>query len=321
MAVYTHVPEADLSALLSGYDVGALASFAGIGEGVENTNYLVRTKRGKFILTLFEKRVREADLPFFLALMAHLSAKGVAAPAPIRDRSGAVLKRVCGRPAVVTSFLPGKTRPKPSAADCRALGAALAGLHRAGADFPMTRDNALGLHGWRRLAGECARDADTCADGLGALIRDEMAFLTAEWPKDLPKGVIHADLFTDNVFFEDAAVSGFIDFYFSCTDYFAYDLAICINDWSNVDGQWRPENAAALIEGYSSVRPLSDAEKKALPILLRGAALRFLLTRLYDWLHRVDGALVTVKDPLEYRDILLRHRRTPLGPPIGAIDD
>lgn len=308
MAVYTQVSEAQLRSLLGAYDLGALIDFAGISEGVENTNYQLRTEAGKFILTLFEKRVNEADLPFFIALMEHLSLQGVAAPRPIRDRNGSVLQRLCDRPAAITSFLPGAMRACPDTADCRAFGAALAGLHNAVAGFTLTRANALSIDGWRGLAAACAGDADRCAAGLGALISDELAFLAANWPRRLPRGVVHADLFTDNVFFDGAAVSGFIDFYFACVDDFAYDLAICLNAWSSVGGTWRPQNAAALLDGYGTVRPLSAAEQEALPILRRGAALRFLLTRLYDWLHQVDGALVTVKDPLEYRDILLRCR-------------
>jgi homoserine kinase type II len=309
VAVYTHVSEGALRALLAEFEIGGLVDFAGIAEGVENTNYVVRTDSGKFILTLFERRVREADLPFFIALMEHLSAKGVAAPRPIRDREGKLLKSVCGRPAVLTSFLPGKMRAAPTVDECRAFGAVLAGLHRAVADFKMARDNALGLAGWKRLASLCGDDAERCAPGLGALIEDELAFLSAHWPRDLPCGVVHADLFIDNVFFDGADVSGVIDFYFACTDYFAFDLAICVNAWSSVGGAWRNDNGEALLEGYARVRPLSGSERAALPVLRRGAALRFLLTRLYDWINQVEGALVTVKDPLEYRDILLRCRR------------
>lgn len=309
MAVYTHVSEDALRALLDEYEIGGLVDFAGIAEGVENTNYAVRTDAGKFILTLFERRTREADLPFFIALMDHLSAKGVAAPRPIPDREGKLLKMVCARPAVLTSFLRGKMRAAPTAGDCRAFGVVLAGLHRAVADFKMARENALGLSGWKRLATACGDDAERCAPGLRALIEDELAFLSAHWPKDLPCGVVHADLFTDNVFFDGDEVSGVIDFYFACTDYFAYDLAICLNAWASVAGDWREDNRKALLEGYAGVRPLSESELIALPVLRRGAALRFLLTRLYDWINQVEGALVKVKDPLEYRDILLRCRR------------
>lgn len=308
MAVYTHLSRSELNALVSAYDIGAPVAFAGIAEGVENTNYLVQTERGKFILTLFEKRVHEADLPFFLELMAHLSAKGVAAPTPIRDRSGAFLSRVHGKPAVITSFLPGKSRRSPRPIDCRKFGETLALLHQAVADFPLQRENALALGGWRALFENCRREADRCAGGLSALIEDELAFLGANWPASLPRGVIHADLFPDNVFFEGSDVSGVIDFYFACTDYFAYDLAVAMNAWSYIEGEWRNENAEALIDGYSANRRLSAAENEALAVLLRGAALRFLLTRLYDWLNQVEGAVVTVKDPLEYRNILLRHR-------------
>lgn len=321
MAVYTHVSQDQLRALLSGFDIGALVDFCGIGEGVENTNYLVRTDTGKFILTLFEKRVCEEDLPFFVALMKHVSAKGVAAPRPIADRAGALLQRVCDRPALITSFLPGKARLQPDAGDCRAFGAALAGLHHAVADFPLTRENALGPAGWRRLTAQCTSRADECAPGLAKLIEEELSALGVCWPTGLRSGVVHADLFPDNVFFDGPEVSGFIDFYFSCSDAFAYDLAIAVNAWSNVNGNWRDDNAAALLDGYIRARPLSGAERRALPILLRGAALRFLLTRLYDWLNQVEGAVVTVKDPLEYRDILMRHRTRPTAWLFGELDD
>lgn len=304
MAVYTHVDRETLEALLERYAIGALISHEGVREGVENTNYFLTTAQGRFFLTLFEKRVEEVDLPYFLGLMSHVAAKGVAAPAPVADRSGGVLQRVAGRPAVIITFLDGKARMSPSPADCRAAGATLARLHLAAADFAGARANALGPDGWRTLAARCGADADRCAKGLAAFIAGERAHIDADWPKELPRGQIHADLFPDNVFFSGEDVSGVIDFYFACTDYLAYDLAVTLNSWCFPQHRWDRASATAMIEGYEAIRPLAQAEKAALPLLMRGAALRFLLTRLYDWLNQDPNALVTVKDPLEYRDLL-----------------
>ena len=311
MAVYTHVSEAELRAALQEYDVGALRAFRGIAEGVENTNYAVDTDRGEFILTLFEKRVREEDLPFFLALMGHLARKGLPAPSPIAARDGEALRRICARPAAIVTFLPGAPQMTPTPADCRALGAVLARLHLATADFPGARRNDLGLSGWIELAAKCGARADEYAAGLSDFIREEIEFVRSRWPVGLPSGVIHADLFPDNVFFEEGKVAGIIDFYFSCSDYYAYDLAVCLISWAYNSGSWRADNAAAMIAGYEAVRPLSPDEREAMPLLMRGAALRFLLTRLYDALNQVEGAVVRVKDPLEYRDLLRLLRESP----------
>ncbi|MEQ8935153.1 MAG: homoserine kinase [Amphiplicatus sp.] len=305
MAVYTHVDRPTLEALLERYDIGALVSFDGVREGVENTNYSLVTEQGRFFLTLFEKRVAEVDLPYFLDLMGHAARKGVPAPAPLPDRSGVTLQRVLGRPAVIISFLDGKARMAPTAAECSAAGRMLAQFHLATADFPATRVNALGPEGWRTLTAKCAQEADRCAAGLRGMIEASLTELGSAWPSNIPSGQIHADLFPDNVFFKGGEVSGFIDFYFACTDYLAYDLAITLNSWCFLERIWRPESAAAMIDGYQSVRPLSPEEHAALPVLMRGTALRFLLTRLYDWLNQDPAALVTVKDPLEYRDLSL----------------
>ncbi len=308
MAVYTHVSREDLQAWLGAYDLGALKDFSGVEQGVENTNYVVETARGRFILTLFEKRTAEADLPFFAAAMTHVAARGVPAPAPISDTRGRMFSRLCGRPAAMFTFLEGRQRLAPSVSDCRAMGALNARLHLAAAGFGPTRENALALPGWRALADKCRARADEAAPGLAALIEDELGFLAANWPSAAPLGLIHADLFPDNVFFLGDAVSGVIDFYFACTDFFVYDLALTLNAWAAAGAPYDAERAHALLAGYEEVRPLSAVEKTALPVCLRGASLRILLTRLHDFLHRVDGALVKVKDPLEYRALLLRHR-------------
>ncbi len=307
MAVYTHVPRDALEAFLADFEIGDLAAYEGVTQGVENTNYFLFTDRGRYVLTLFEKRVDDRDLPFFMDFMAHLAARGLAAPVPIADARGCVLKRLCGRPAVIISFLEGGGLDAPTAEDCRQAGALNARLHRDAGGFHGQRANALDLAGWRALAEKCGAQADRCAPGLSALIDDELSFLEDRWPATLPRGIVHADLFPDNVFFKDGAVSGVIDFYFACEEAFAYDLAITLSAWAG-EGGWSQDKARALIEGYEKIRKLSDEERNALPILLRGAALRFLLTRLHDWLHQVDGAQVAVKDPLAYRDLLEFHR-------------
>ncbi|UDQ91255.1 homoserine kinase [Xanthobacter autotrophicus] len=309
MAVYTDVAPVELEAFLSGYDIGSLTSFHGIAEGVENSNFLVQTTTGSYILTLYEKRVRREDLPFFVGLMQHLAARGLSCPEPVAARSGAILAEVAGRPAAMVTFLPGVSVRRPTAHHCAELGRGLAQLHLAGADFPLKRANALSVAGWRPLFEAAGAAADTVAPGLSGAVAAELAVLEANWPQDLPSGVIHADLFPDNAFFLDDQLSGIIDFYFACTDFLAYDVAICLNAWCfEADGAYNVTKGRALLAGYEAVRPLSDDEKAALPRLARGAALRFLLTRLVDWLNVPEGALVRPKDPLEYLKKLRFHQ-------------
>ena len=301
MAVYTDVGAEDLVAFLAGYDIGELLSYKGIAEGVENSNFLVHTSRGYFILTLYEKRVAAADLPFFLGLMQHLHARGITCPQPVRDRDGNALGMLVGRPAAIITFLDGMWIRRPTAGHCAALGAALARLHLAGLDFAMRRANALSVSGWRPLYEASRARADEVQRDLAALLAAELSHLEQAWPLQLPQGVIHADLFPDNVFFLGSKLSGLIDFYFACTDALAYDVAICLNAWCfENDHSYNVTKGRALLQAYQQVRPLSEAERDALPILCRGAALRFLLTRLVDWLNVPAGALVRPKDPLEY---------------------
>jgi homoserine kinase type II len=310
MAVYTDVPDDDLERFVGDYDLGEVLSFKGIAEGIENSNYLLRTARGAFILTLYEKRVAAADLPFFLGLMDHLAARGIACPTPVKGRDGAALRSLRGRPAAIVTFLDGLSVKKPRAEHCLALGRGLAALHEGARDFPGCRANALGLAGFRPLFQSCAAEADSVSPGLAQEIASELEALEAAWPRGLPEGVIHADLFPDNVFFMHETLSGLIDFYFACNDHLAYDLAICLNAWCfEEDGQFNITKARALLDGYRRQRPLSDDELAALPVLARGAALRFLLTRLYDWLKPADGALVKRKNPLEFLAKLRFHRR------------
>jgi homoserine kinase type II len=310
MAVYTDVGDADLEDFLTAYELGALLSFKGIAEGVENSNFLLRTEAGSFILTLYEKRVAEADLPFFLGLMEHLAGRGISCPLPVKGRDGEALRRIAGRPAALISFLEGVWVRRPQVAHCAAVGHALAEMHEAGRGFELRRENALSLNGWRRLAELSRPRADTVEPGLAALIDAELAFLEARWPADLPAGIIHADLFPDNVFFVKQRLSGLIDFYFACNDLLAYDLAVCLNAWCfEADRSFNITKGRALIQAYRAVRPLGAGERHALPLLARGAALRFLLTRLYDWLTVPPGALVTPKDPLEYVRKLRFHQK------------
>jgi len=309
MAVYTDVTDEELQQFLAGYDLGALMSYKGIAEGVENSNFLLQTSKGAFILTLYEKRVAAGDLPFFLDLMDHLAARGLNCPQPVRSRSGEALGRLARRPAAIVTFLDGVWIRRPSAAHCGAVGEALAQLHLAGADFAMTRRNGLSVEGWRPLFETAEARADTVQAGLREAIGTELARLERDWPRDLPQGVIHDDLFPDNVFFLGDRLSGLIDFYFACTDALAYDVAVCLNAWCfEPDHSYNMTKGRALLFGYMRRRPLAAAEIAALPMLCRGAALRFLLTRLVDWLEVPPGALVKPKDPLEYYRKLRFHQ-------------
>jgi homoserine kinase type II len=310
MAVYTQIRDEELIAFLENYDLGPLLSCKGIAEGVENSNFYLHAGAGSFILTLYEKRVSESDLPFFLGLMEHLAARGVACPLPVRNRAGAALGRLAGRPAAIITFLDGYSVSHPETVHCAALGRALAQFHQGGADFPMRRANALSVSGWRPLYAPFAARADEVAEGLGALVSAELGHLEAHWPKDLPVGVIHADLFPDNVFFLGDSISGLIDFYFACTDFLAYDLAVCLNAWCFTPaGEFERDKGAALLSGYCALRPLTAGETAAFPLLARGAAMRFLLTRFVDWLNVPPGALVRPKDPKEYLARLKTHQR------------
>lgn len=309
MAVYTEVGDEELAAFVASYGLGDVISFKGIAEGVENTNYLVETEQGWFILTLYEKRVNPAELPFFLSLMEHLAGSGLNCPTPVRDSEGCNLREIAGRPAALVTFLEGLSVRRPTADHCGEVGEALARMHIAAADFSLTRRNGLGIDDWRPLYERFAERADEIRGGLGAMIEAELAFLDARWPRDLPQGVIHADLFPDNVFFLHDQLSGLIDFYFACTDALAYDVAVCLNAWCfEADGQFNITKGRALLKGYDSVRQLSEAERAALPVLARGSALRFLLTRAYDWINTPPDALVKRKDPGEYARRLSFHQ-------------
>jgi homoserine kinase type II len=309
MAVYTDVSDEELQQFLAGYPIGNLLAYKGIAEGVENSNFLLHTTEGFFILTLYEKRVAAGDLPFFLNLIEHLAERGLTCPQPVRSRRGEALGCVANRPAAVFTFLDGMWIRRPNVAHCGAVGDALAKLHLAGADFAMTRRNGLSVEGWRPLFEAAGARADTVQKGLGQVIGSELAQLERDWPRDLPQGVIHADLFPDNVFFLGDRLCGLIDFYFACTDALAYDVAICLNAWCfESDHSYNITKGRALLKGYTRARKFTAREIAVLPTLCRGAALRFLLTRLVDWLEVPSGALVKPKDPLEYYRKLRFHQ-------------
>ena len=315
MAVYTEVPDGDLAAFIAAYGIGEVVSCKGIAEGVENTNYILHTTSGSYILTLYEKRVHKEDLPFFLGLMEHLAAKGLNCPTPLKAKDGIALRELCGRPAALISFLEGMWPRRPNEKHCQQVGAALADLHLKGSDFPMSRPNNLSVTGWKTLVANTKDRADEVMPGLSQAIIAELAYLESHWPQNLPGGVIHADLFPDNVFFLGDTLSGLIDFYFACTDFLAYDLSICLNAWcfeagnGSRGGEFNVTKARLMIESYRRNRPLSPTELETLPLLARGSALRFLLTRLYDWLNHPPGAFVSPKDPLEYYRKLKFHQQ------------
>ncbi|WP_332820277.1 homoserine kinase [Sphingopyxis sp.] len=308
MAVYTHVEPDDLAALVARYDIGTVLSCKGIAEGVENSNFLLETTGGRFILTLYEKRVREGDLPFFVDLLSHLANEGCPVPAMLRDRDGTAIQKISGRAACIIQFLSGISLTQPSPNQCEAAGAALGAMHRALEGYAGARENSMGHRHWRQVA-EATGNLDVVRPGLQAIVDDELAWLDAHWPTDLPAHVIHADLFPDNVLMLGDRVTGLIDFYFAASDFRAYDLVITHASWAfSADGTiCDPARARALMRGYAREVALTDAEITALPLLARGAALRFLLTRAHDWVHTPADALVTRKDPSPFLARLQRY--------------
>ena len=313
MAVYTDITDEELNALLADFDLGAPLAFKGIAEGVENSNFLLETERGKFILTVYEKRVREDELPFFLGLTRWLAERGYPSATPMIDRAGEALKRVRGKPCAIFSFLPGLSVRRPSAAHCRQAGEGLARLHLASAGFGMSRANDLGQSAWTPMFAKLRDEAEALKPGLAAVIEADLEQLAKAWPEDLPGGVIHADYFPDNVFFNpEGRFAGTIDFYFACNDALAYDIAVALNAWCfEPDGSFNITSARAMLAGYEGHRPLNAAERAALPTLAHGAAMRFFLTRLHDWGATPAGALVRPKDTLEYERKLAVHRSAP----------
>ncbi len=301
MAVYTEVGDDELVTFAAEYDIGEVLSCKGIAEGIENSNFALTTSTGAYILTLYEKRVNSEDLPFFLGLMDHLAEAGIPCPTPVHGRDGQALRQLCGRPAAIVTFLAGMWPRRITPDHTADLGRAMAELHLAGADFTITRANNLSLGDWRPLLAKSASRADEVSPVLADELSAELDVLEKDWPGGLPSGVIHGDLFPDNVFFRDGRLTGLIDFYFACNDMFAYDLGVCLNAWCfEPDLSFNITKARRLLTAYRKVRDFSADELAALPLLARGAAMRFLLTRLYDWLYTPADAMVTRKDPLEY---------------------
>ena len=302
MAVYTHLTTEEIGRLLKHYDVGELRSAKGIAEGVSNSNWIIETTQGRFILTIYEERTEREGLPYFLALLDHLAAKGSPVPRTIHDRQGNAFRETRGKPVALIEYLPGVSISEPDPARARAVGEALAQVHLDAADFGMERRNSMGPKAWQSLLFECgdARLADI-GGALADAVERHLADLVAGWPDDLPRGTVHADLFPDNVLMLDDSVSGLIDFYFACTDLLAYDLAVTHAAWAfDPNGEYRPDIGAALCKGYAARRRLSQAEIEAMPLLARGAAMRFIATRAYDWIHTPPDALVVRKDPMPF---------------------
>lgn len=308
MAVYTALGAEEMAEVIGCFDVGALVSAKGIAEGVSNSNWLIETEdaggnHSRFILTMYEERTDVRDLPFFLGLLDHLAEHHCPVPRTIHDRQNQAFRMHQGKALALIEFLPGVSVTAPRMEQARAVGAALAQVHKATADFPGNRDNGLGPAAWHRLTDACGAQGLASIDpALGDLVARELAEVDARWPQDLPRGVIHADLFPDNVLMLGDKVTGLIDFYFACTDILAYDVAVTHAAWCfSPDGHsFDHDRSKALLEGYESVRPLSAAERAALPVLARGAAMRFLATRAYDWLNTPANALVTRKDPMAF---------------------
>jgi homoserine kinase type II len=312
MAVYTDITDEELGGLLADFELGAPLSLKGVAEGVENSNFLLETETGRYFLTVYERRVNEADLPFFLELMRWLAQHGFASATPIADRGGSLLKRVRGKPCAIVTFLSGLSVRRPTVAHCREAGAGLAELHLAADGFPLSRANDLGQAAWAPMFAPLRDAADGLKPGLAKQISSDLELLSVKWPRGLPQGVVHADFFPDNVFFRQGKFAGAIDFYFACNDAFAYDIAIALNAWCfELDGSFNITAARALVAGYEGRRQLSDIERLALPVLAHGAAMRFFLTRLHDWGATPEGALVKPKDPLEYERKLAVHRASP----------
>ncbi|HUZ11422.1 MAG TPA: homoserine kinase [Caulobacteraceae bacterium] len=309
MAVYTDIGDGELEAFLANYDLGAALAFKGIAEGVENSNYLLETERGRYFLTIYERRVRAQDLPFFLGFMQHLARQGFPSATPVADRAGRLFGEIRGKPAAIVTFLTGLSVRRPGVDHCREAGEGLAWLHQAGAGYPGARRNDLGRHSWPGLFEPLRGAAEALKPGLAAAVGADVELLQAKWPAALPQGLIHADYFPDNVFFRAGRFAGAIDFYFAARDVLAYDVGIALNAWCfEPDGSFNVTAARAFVVGYERRRPMSAGEKSALPVLAHGAAMRFFLTRLHDWGPTPPGALVRPKDPLEYERKLAVHR-------------
>ena len=313
MAVYTPIKKEKLSSFLENYNIGSLENFKGVLEGVENTNYKIITSQDTFILTIFEKRVKKQDLPFFIELQNHLSKKNIKCPSPISNRNDRYVNTIENKPCVLMSFLEGKKTDNSTSYHCHQIGELTAKIHLNSKDFTLTRNNGLHQKHWRDIFNKCQKSKDSRYGELYQVIEQELQYLDKKWPRNLPIGIIHGDIFPDNVFFIDSNVSGLIDFYFSCNDFYAYDLAITANAWCfDKKKSFKKENFDSLLKGYQQHVNISNDEKNHFNTLLRGAAMRFLVTRLHDQLYHPDGAMVVPKDPFEFFNILKWHQNNPI---------
>lgn len=309
MAVYTNITEEQLEELLNQYSIGCPKALHKITKGIENSNFILETTLGKYILTIYEKRIDTSDLPFFLQLKQYLAQQQFPCPEPIKTTDDQLIVTVASKPAAIISFLTGKEIFQVRTIHCYEVGKALALLHQQSQGFSMQRANDFGLNRWQIMTESLACNADRLHPGLKDFLLQEMDYLQTNWPTELPTGIIHADLFPDNVFFTNNQFSGMIDFYFACNDLLAFDIAICLNAWCyEPNGEFNITKSQQLIAGYQQHRPLSSEELAALPILASGAAMRFLLTRLNDWIYPSENALVVPKDPMEYYHKLLFHK-------------
>ena len=312
MAVYTKLNQSKIEDILSNYSLGKLQTFKGIEEGIENTNYFLSVNNKKFILTIYEKRVKSADLPFFSDLMSSLNKANFKCPSPISNNDNSTITNFEGKKLMIVSFLEGKAKQNLSPKNCKSIGVEAAKMHELTKNFKLKRQNDLSVNSWRSLFDSVKDKCSKLHRDLPKLIEENLTSVERHWPKDLPKGIIHADLFQDNIFFDKDKFSGIIDYYFSCEDFFALEIAICFNalcfDGVKENLSFNVTKAKNFIDGYSSIRKLSDLEKENIKVLSQGAALRFLLTRVFDALYTVEDAIVKVKDPIEYLKRLEFHK-------------
>jgi len=304
MAVYTKLSEKELKEFFSKYNLGNLLNYNEIKEGIENTNYFIQTEKGKFILTLYEKRVDEKDLPFFMSLMRNLFDKNFPSPEPIVNKNGNYISEILGKKAAVVSFLEGDAKKILDPKNCYQVGIYTAKMHLITKDLIGKRENKLSVNSWRKIYNKVKKDCSKIHDSLPKIIEKNLDVIEKNWPKNIPSGIIHADLFSDNIFFKNEKLSGIIDYYFSCYDFYAFEIAICLNalcfEGKNENLSFNVTKSKKFIDGYSSIRQLTEEEKKSLKVLCQGAAIRFLLTRVFDYLNLTEGAIVKIKDPVEY---------------------
>ena len=304
MAVYTKLSENNLKDFFSKYNLGKLLKFQGIQEGIENSNYFVKTDSGKFILTVYEKRVEEKDLPFFMGLMKNIFNENFPSPEPIINKNGNYITEIFGKKAAVVSFLEGTSKKNLTPGNCHEVGIYTAKLHMITKNLNIKRTNRLSVNSWRLIYRKIQKDCSKIYPGLTKIIERNLEVIEDKWPKNIPRGIIHADLFPDNIFFKGSKLTGIIDFYFSCYDFYALEIAICLNalcfEGKNENLSFNVTKAKKFIDGYSSIRKLTEEEKESLKILCHGAAMRFLLTRVFDYLNLTEDALVKIKDPVEY---------------------